>query len=757
MSIFFSLKSAGKGARNAELHSLLESCDIMRKSKAKSKTLSGGQKRKVQLAMMFAGGSAVCCVDEVSSGLDPLSRRKVWDILLAQRSTRTIIMTTHFLDEADFLSDNIAILSKGLLKAEGSSAELKQRFGNGYTIETMRLAKNAGNVESNRTRNDKSQSLSATDPGHAMELIETLERNDVYDYRVSGPTLEDVFLRLVGTSLASAGPTGTISDSSKAFSGPAEKEQAVDVTVTEMAGVNLHDGKHLNAAKQGWVLFVKRLMVFRRKWGPHLSALILALIGAGVSPLFLKDSKAITCGVSQDQGSYATSPSGYTESLATLYDNRVVGGPFSPGLNQTLANIAQLYPGDYNVYSGGSPHGAAGLPVNVYAVNSLQEFNAYISNNTDSVTPGGFWLGDASSFPVIAWSARVSEFVNSIAIQNVMNNVLTNMNITTSYAAFDIPLEPQLYDFGCLLFAIYFSMVFCLYPAFYALYPTAERLRQARALQYSNGVRPLPMWLAYLAFELLHILVISIVSTALLSIGTSLWFHLPYIFLILTLYGIAATLLGYLISMFAKSQLSAWAFCASGQIVMCLAYFAAYLGVQTSVEAAGLEPALDKIQYTIGLISPIANVMRSIFVALNQFTIDCGHEATPGIMELYGGPILYLILQCFALFAILILWDSGKSILSVVPGRKRQENVEDSMALPGDASKELARVHDASSGLRVMNLSKSFGRNIAVDDVSFGVEKSEVVTLLGPNGAGKCEYNLIPIALRLFNLILNPS
>lgn len=113
---------------------LLEDCDLSKKVNARSKTLSGGQKRKLQLAMMSTGGFSICCVDEVSSGLDPISRRKVWDILLAERGNRTILLTTHFLDKAELLADHIAMLSKGVLKAQGSSVELKHRLGSGYRI-----------------------------------------------------------------------------------------------------------------------------------------------------------------------------------------------------------------------------------------------------------------------------------------------------------------------------------------------------------------------------------------------------------------------------------------------------------------------------------------------------------------------------------------------------------------------------------------------------------------------------------------------
>ena len=80
IGVFNRLKSTGPRDSKDALHTLIKRIDLDRKSNARAKTLSGGQRRKLQLGMMFTGGSAVCCVDEVSSGLDPLSRRKIWDI-----------------------------------------------------------------------------------------------------------------------------------------------------------------------------------------------------------------------------------------------------------------------------------------------------------------------------------------------------------------------------------------------------------------------------------------------------------------------------------------------------------------------------------------------------------------------------------------------------------------------------------------------------------------------------------------------------
>ena len=741
IDIFYKLKSPASRNTRAELASLMHACDISKKARAKTKTLSGGQKRKVQLAMMFAGGSAVCCVDEVSSGLDPLSRRKVWDILLAQRSSRTIIMTTHFLDEADFLSDHIAILSKGTLKAEGSSAELKQLHGNGYTIEATRHDRNGG---LNAIGDDRFEdgmhrkTFSAKDATHATELIDALDRNGIDDYRVSGPTLEDVFLKLAGSPITGPTPSQNASQTTTPPAGITEKYQEEGAKLAETPGVSLHEGRHISGLKQSRVLFVKRMMVFRRKWGPHLSALIVALIGAGVSPLFLKWMRPLRCSVSNDSPGllYQSPYSEISQSLRSTYDRNMVGGPPSQHYDQGITNLAHIYGPEFAPFHGSSSiKNASQLQQTIHMVNSLQDFNAYVANNLQSVHPGGVWSGDASSPPTFAWSAEALQIAQPVIMNNFMNALLSNISISTGYSNFDIPPEPILYSFAALLFAIYFSLVFSLYPAFYALYPTIERLRQARALQYSNGIRAAPMWLAYLAFDFSHVLIISVISIGLLSTARTTWFHLPYMFIILLLYGTSSTLLSYIISLFARSQLAAWALCTSGQVVMCLAYLGAYLGVQTSVDVADLHATLDKIQYSIGLFSPIANVTRAIYVSLNQFLLDCGRQSTPGSMEQYGGPILYLIIQCFVFFGILFLWDSGWSVRSLSRKPLKEGDLEDM----DSTSKELARVQKASTGLRVIHLSKSFGRNKAVDDISFGVEKSEVFTLLGPNGAGKCK------------------
>lgn len=107
---------------------------LQEKSNTYSQNLSGGMKRKCSLAMAFCGGSKVIVLDEPTSGMDPFSRRFSWNVIRQYKQDRCIILTTHFMDEADILGDRIAIMAEGRLRCCGSSLFLKKTYGVGYQL-----------------------------------------------------------------------------------------------------------------------------------------------------------------------------------------------------------------------------------------------------------------------------------------------------------------------------------------------------------------------------------------------------------------------------------------------------------------------------------------------------------------------------------------------------------------------------------------------------------------------------------------------
>uniref|UniRef100_A0A673B4K5 ATP-binding cassette, sub-family A (ABC1), member 12 n=1 Tax=Sphaeramia orbicularis TaxID=375764 RepID=A0A673B4K5_9TELE len=106
-------------------------------------TLSGGMKRKLSISIAFIGGSRLVVLDEPTTGVDPCSRRNIWDIVIQHKKHRTIIMSTHHLDEAEVLSDRIAFLEKGGLKCCGSPFYLKDKLGQGYKLTITKKSKSA--------------------------------------------------------------------------------------------------------------------------------------------------------------------------------------------------------------------------------------------------------------------------------------------------------------------------------------------------------------------------------------------------------------------------------------------------------------------------------------------------------------------------------------------------------------------------------------------------------------------------------------
>ncbi|XP_029334989.1 ATP-binding cassette sub-family A member 3-like isoform X1 [Mus caroli] len=117
-----------------EIDRMLSAFNLQENYHTLSGSVSGGVRRKLSIVLALMAGSKVVILDEPSSGMDPVSRRATWDILQHYKHNRTILLTTHYMDEADVLGDRVAIMVRGTLHCCGSSVFLKQIYGAGYHI-----------------------------------------------------------------------------------------------------------------------------------------------------------------------------------------------------------------------------------------------------------------------------------------------------------------------------------------------------------------------------------------------------------------------------------------------------------------------------------------------------------------------------------------------------------------------------------------------------------------------------------------------
>ncbi|WP_203817045.1 ATP-binding cassette domain-containing protein [Paractinoplanes ferrugineus] len=186
---------------------LLARFDLTEAARTSVATYSGGMRRKLDLAMTLIGDPRIIFLDEPTTGLDPRSRRTMWDIIRELVAGGvTIFLTTQYLDEADQLADRIAVLDQGRLVAEGTSAELKRRIPGAHVrlrFAGVRELDDAARILPGATRDDDDLSLAVPGDGGTESLRDLL--NQLHDHRVEAaefsvrtPDLDDVFLALTG-------------------------------------------------------------------------------------------------------------------------------------------------------------------------------------------------------------------------------------------------------------------------------------------------------------------------------------------------------------------------------------------------------------------------------------------------------------------------------------------------------------------------------------------------------------------------------
>jgi ATP-binding cassette, subfamily A (ABC1), member 3 len=131
---FAQLKGASYEAAANEASTLLNLFHLAQRMDHLGNELSGGQRRKLSVAIAVCGGSKFVVLDEPTAGMDPLARRELWDLLAGLRKGRTMLLTTHYMDEADVLGDRVGIMSLGEMQCLGSTQFLKTSYGAGYKL-----------------------------------------------------------------------------------------------------------------------------------------------------------------------------------------------------------------------------------------------------------------------------------------------------------------------------------------------------------------------------------------------------------------------------------------------------------------------------------------------------------------------------------------------------------------------------------------------------------------------------------------------
>jgi ABC-2 type transport system ATP-binding protein len=205
---------------NKRTEEIIDVLDLRDFADRKGSTYSGGQRRRLEVALGIMHRPEVLFLDEPTTGLDPQNRANLWvQIRKLRDSGTTIFLTTHYLEEADTLSDRLAIMDHGKIVAEGTSRELKQQIAgdsvvfsfkdDGETIgKAVNLFRQQSYVREAAIEGSQVRLYVQDGPTALPELLRLLDKENmpVKTIALSEPTLDDVFLKKTGRSLRDAGP-----------------------------------------------------------------------------------------------------------------------------------------------------------------------------------------------------------------------------------------------------------------------------------------------------------------------------------------------------------------------------------------------------------------------------------------------------------------------------------------------------------------------------------------------------------------------
>lgn len=205
------LKHLGREAAPTRVDELLARFDLLDAADRPASTYSGGMRRRLDLAMTLVDSPRVIFLDEPTTGLDPRSRRTMWEAIRELVAGGvTIFLTTQYLDEADHLADRIAVLDHGRVVAEGTPAELKRRIPGGHVeleFASAAMLRAAADLLEGAAADEERLVLQVPDDGSVASLrrlLGTLEdaRLEVEHIEIHTPDLDDVFFAVTGHSTA---------------------------------------------------------------------------------------------------------------------------------------------------------------------------------------------------------------------------------------------------------------------------------------------------------------------------------------------------------------------------------------------------------------------------------------------------------------------------------------------------------------------------------------------------------------------------
>ncbi|KAJ0177199.1 hypothetical protein K1T71_007208 [Dendrolimus kikuchii] len=781
--IFYSrLKGVPINRLRDEVNHFVKLLELDEKRNVLSKNLSGGQKRRLSVGAAMCGSSRVVLLDEPTSGLDPAARRALWDLLQKEKKGRTMILTTHFMDEADVLGDRIAIMSGGRLQCVGTPYFLKKHYGIGYKLTIVKadecnveeitrfFKKYVPDITENTNIGSELTYIVSNDnvskfPEMLKEFEEEKDYLHVSSYGLSVTSLEEVFMK--------AGAEHAYADSGRGN----------HVNIGNDGGIMPLDGRALNTMETDTIEKVRGFKLLRN----HIKAMFLKLayntmrnklsaliqfvtpiINITISVIISRSWKFM----SQLPPLVLSLESGFRQTQTLMSQSK----------NLTDGTLEVKTMNAYKDYFKSSTY--PGLSLTDIGTSDLGKF--YLKLCEDNLARVRYEVLTGATFTqnnVIAWFSNYGYHDSAISLALANNAILRALSPNSSLTIINHPLPYSIENLVKVMasgssmgFQFAFNIGFCMafVTAFLVLFVIKERISGAKLLQRVSGVRPAIMWTTALIWDWvwLFLVYLSIIFTLACfqeeTLSTPA--ELGRVLLVLMVFSLAIIPLHYMMSFYFEAP-------ATGFSKMC--FFNIFTGSMPFLITEVLRlpevgsPFYANIFDWVFSPLPIYCISRSFrdmsvssFSLLaceglcNQLQIDnctrhsvchkmkvsiCCIEDNPYLKWSEPGIGRYLFMMTLVgvvTFTILLVKEYElcnkvfyKSSSEPLPPVSTDE--DDDVATERASVQALTRTDLTRFSLVCKDLTKFYHKFLAVNRISFGVRRGECFGLLGVNGAGK--------------------
>uniref|UniRef100_A0A803TPX1 ATP binding cassette subfamily A member 12 n=1 Tax=Anolis carolinensis TaxID=28377 RepID=A0A803TPX1_ANOCA len=761
-------------------------------------SLSGGMKRKLSISIALLGGSKVVILDEPTTGVDPCSRRGIWEIISKNRKGRTIILSTHHLDEAEVLSDRIAFLEHGGLKCCGSPFYLKETFGNGYHLILTKKKGPTLNVAEECDTSAVTAMIQSHLPEAYLkediggELVYVLPKfnskvssayqsllrgldNGLSDlhigcYGISDSTVEEVFLNLT-KDMAKDEPVDD--GSSKDASSYTPENEVFSISSDsfterdDQALVQLKKSSNFSVLmRRSTALFIKRFHHTRRNVKGFIAQVILPLLfvtaamGLGTLGPKVAEYPALLLSPSMYGSSNQADFFGNHNETTNVLVESLLSFPGADNTCLNNSNLSFFFRTIYNL---------TGQDVETYLLATTKDFM--------QKRYGGWSFGlpltsdlqfDIRPVPTNRTITKVwynPEGYHSLpAYLNSLNNIILRANLPKEKSfEYGISVVAHPYPGGesqeqvmlngllDLIVSMCVLIGYSITTSSFVLYVVKEHQNKAKQLQHISGMGVKTYWVTNFIYDLVYFLVPVTLSVGIISV-----FQIPAFFNDSNLLAVTLLLILFGYSTFSWMYLLAGIFKETGMAFIVYVCINLFFGINTiNTHSTVLELAHEKQEQ--GLLD-LAETLRHVFLIFPQFCFGYGlielsyHEALMGFLKAYGvvcpdrtfdldrisSKLLGMFIQGTIFFSIRLLIDDGT--IHKTPLQLDTVDEKEDKDVQAERERVTLGLTDCDM-LQLQNLTKVYHllhrRIAAVKNVSVGIPAGECFGLLGVNGAGK--------------------